>query len=175
MQQRELKKSLKIGWTRFIEMMEIMMERRPEDFVKGLVSVITPVFNAEKYLDRTLASVFAQTYKYIEIVLVDDQSRDGSAKIIKEYQKKHPEIVYYLQPENKGAGYARNKALELAKGEVIYKGDKVAIVGVGGMMKEANEAYNKLKTKGYNVTLVNPVFEKDAPDISTICTTESVS
>jgi 1-deoxy-D-xylulose-5-phosphate synthase len=53
-----------------------------------------------------------------------------------------------------------NKALELAKGEVIYKGEKVAIVGVGGMMKEANEAYNKLKAKGYNVTLVNPVFLK---------------
>lgn len=95
------------------------MERKPEDYVEGLVSVITPVFNVEKYIDRTLGSVFAQTYKDIEIVLVDDQSKDRSAEIIKGYQATHPEIVYYLQPQNKGAGYARNKALELAKGQYV--------------------------------------------------------
>lgn len=95
------------------------MERKSSDYIKGLVSVITPVYNAEKYLDRTLGSIFDQTYKSIEIVLVDDQSKDNSASIIKQYQKTHPEIVYYLQPENKGAGYARNKALELAKGQYV--------------------------------------------------------
>lgn len=95
------------------------MERKPEDYVQGLVSVITPVYNVEKYIDRTLGSVFAQTYKNIEIVLVDDQSKDRSAEIIKKYQENHPEIVYYLQPENKGAGYARNKALELAIGQYV--------------------------------------------------------
>lgn len=96
-----------------------MIERKPEDYIKGLVSVITPVFNVEKYIDRTLGSVFAQTYKDIEIVLVDDQSKDRSGEIIKKYQETHPEIVYYLQPENKGAGYARNKALELARGQYV--------------------------------------------------------
>lgn len=95
------------------------MGRKPDDYVKGLVSVITPVYNVEKYLDRTLNSVFAQTYNNIEIVLVDDQSKDRSAEIIKRYQKDHPEIVYFLQPENKGAGYARNKALEIAKGQYV--------------------------------------------------------
>lgn len=95
------------------------MERKADDYIKGLVSVITPVFNCEKYIERTLNSVFSQTYKSIEIVLVDDQSKDNSAKIIKQYQINHPEIVYYLQPENKGAGYARNKALELAKGQFV--------------------------------------------------------
>ncbi len=95
------------------------MERKPGDYVQGLVSVITPVYNVEKYIDRTLGSVFAQTYKNIEIVLVDDQSKDRSAEIIKKYQENHPEIIYYLQPENKGAGYARNKALELARGQYV--------------------------------------------------------
>lgn len=95
------------------------MERKAEDYVKGLVSVITPVYNVEKYIDRTLESVFAQTYGDIEIVLVDDKSTDKSAEIIKQYQKNHPEIVYYLQPENKGAGHARNKALELASGQYV--------------------------------------------------------
>jgi teichuronic acid biosynthesis glycosyltransferase TuaG len=83
------------------------------------VSVIIPVYNVEKYIDKTLQSVFAQTYKKIEIVLVDDRSSDRSAEIINKYQKKHPEIIYYLQPNNMGAGYARNKALELAKGQYV--------------------------------------------------------
>jgi teichuronic acid biosynthesis glycosyltransferase TuaG len=95
------------------------MVRQPTDYIQGLVSVITPVYNCEKYLDRTLQSVFAQTYKNIEIVLVDDQSTDRSAEIIKRYQETHPEIVYFLQPQNMGAGHARNKALELAKGQYV--------------------------------------------------------
>lgn len=95
------------------------MDRLPEDYIKGLVSVITPVYNCEKYLDRTLNSIFNQTYKKIEIVLVDDQSKDKSAEIIKSYRKRHPEIVYYLQPQNMGAGHARNKALELARGQYV--------------------------------------------------------
>ena len=95
------------------------MERRPDDFEQGLVSVIIPVYNAEKYLDRTLQSVFAQTYRNLEIVMVDDCSSDDSASIIKRYQIVHPEIVYYLQPNNLGAGHARNKALELARGQYV--------------------------------------------------------
>lgn len=95
------------------------MDRQPTDYIQGLISVITPVYNCEKYLDRTLQSVFAQTYKNIEIVLVDDQSTDSSAEIIKRYQEAHPEIVYFLQPRNMGAGHARNKALELAKGQYV--------------------------------------------------------
>lgn len=95
------------------------MERKAEDYVKGLVSVITPVYNAEKVIEKTLESVFAQTYESIEIVLVDDQSKDNSAAIIKKIQETHPEIVYYLQPKNMGAGHARNKALELARGQYV--------------------------------------------------------
>jgi teichuronic acid biosynthesis glycosyltransferase TuaG len=95
------------------------MERKAEDYIKGLVSVITPVYNVEKYIDRTLGSVFAQTYKNIEIILVDDQSKDKSAEIIKRYQESHPGIVYFLQPKNMGAGHARNKALELARGQYV--------------------------------------------------------
>ena len=95
------------------------MERNPEDYIKGLVSVITPVYNVEKYIDRTLGSVFAQTYKDIEIVLVDDQSNDKSAEKIKKLRETHPEIVYFLQPKNMGAGHARNKALELARGQYV--------------------------------------------------------
>ena len=60
------------------------MERQ---YVEGRVSVITPVYNVEKYIDKTLESIFAQTYKDIEIVLVDDCSKDNSAQIIARYKE----------------------------------------------------------------------------------------
>lgn len=94
-------------------------KRKESDYVEGLVSVIIPVYNAEKYLDRTLKSVFLQTYKNIEVVLVDDGSKDGSLDIIKNYQSNYQGIIYYLQEENMGAGCARNKALELARGQYV--------------------------------------------------------
>ncbi len=92
------------------------MERQ---YVKGRVSVITPVYNAEKYIGKTLDSVFAQTCKDIEIVLVDDCSKDKSAEIIEKYKETYSEIIYFLQPENMGAGAARNKCLELASGQYV--------------------------------------------------------
>ncbi len=92
------------------------MERQYAD---NTVSVIMPVYNVEKYIDRTLASIFAQTYKDIEIIIVDDCSKDKSAEIIINYRETHPEIVYHLQEKNMGAGAARNKALELAHGRYV--------------------------------------------------------
>lgn len=88
-------------------------------YVEGKVSVITPIYNAEKYLESTLESVFYQTYKNLEIVLVDDCSTDTSKAIIEKFMCKHSEIIYYCQPKNMGAGAARNKALELATGQYV--------------------------------------------------------
>ncbi|MBP3819462.1 MAG: glycosyltransferase family 2 protein [Butyrivibrio sp.] len=88
-------------------------------YEKGLVSVITPVYNAEKYLKETIESVINQTYKNIELILVDDQSVDKSASIINKYLVQNANIVYYQQPNNMGAGVARNKGLELARGQYI--------------------------------------------------------
>lgn len=95
------------------------MNNSEREFVKGLVSVVTPVYNAENVIGATLGSIFAQTYKNIEIVLVDDCSSDNSQSVIAEYMKKHPEIVYFRQPVNQGAGAARNKALEIARGQYV--------------------------------------------------------
>lgn len=89
------------------------------EYVQGLVSVITPVFNAEKVIGATLESVFNQTYPNVEIVLVDDNSSDDSKGVIEKYAETHPEIVYFRQPTNQGAGAARNKALELARGQYV--------------------------------------------------------
>lgn len=89
------------------------------EYVDGLVSVITPVYNAESVIGGTLESIFNQTYKNIEIILVDDCSNDNSQSVIEGYKNNHPEIVYFKQPNNQGAGAARNKALELANGQYV--------------------------------------------------------
>jgi teichuronic acid biosynthesis glycosyltransferase TuaG len=89
------------------------------EFVKDLVSVITPVYNAENFLTKTLRSVINQTYKNIEIILVDDCSKDNSAEIVNRFITDKTSIVYHLQDMNRGAGAARNKALELAKGQYV--------------------------------------------------------
>ncbi|GAB5473197.1 MAG: glycosyltransferase family 2 protein [Maribacter sp.] len=87
--------------------------------MNALISIITPVYNAEKYLADTMKSVLAQTYTHWEHILVDDCSSDGSASLVKSYEAKDSRIKYHRLVENGGAGVARNKAIELAKGHYI--------------------------------------------------------
>ena len=82
------------------------------------VSVIIPVYNAEKYLRQCLDSIIEQTLKEVEIICVDDGSTDGSVHILKEYSVGDPRIKVFLQ-KNQGAGPARNAAMEAASGEFI--------------------------------------------------------
>ncbi len=79
------------------------------------VSVIIPVYNAESFIEETLESALAQTYKNIEIIVVNDGSTDGSYKKIKPYL---PSIKYISQ-ENKGVSSARNNGIRQSKGELI--------------------------------------------------------
>lgn len=88
-------------------------------FENEKVSVIIPVYNSEKYITKTLNSVLNQTYKKIEIVLVDDCSTDYSEQIIKDYLLKHNNIIFHRLEKNSGAAVARNKAIELASGRYI--------------------------------------------------------
>lgn len=110
------------------------MEHKVKVYDNEIVSVITPVYNAARYLRQTVESAAMQSYGQMEIVLVDDCSTDNSAEIIDELKKQYPNIVYHLQPKNMGAGVARNTALELATGRYvafldaddIWKKDKTA-------------------------------------------------
>lgn len=92
------------------------MERQ---YKAGLVSVIMPSYNAAKYAERALDSVFQQTYRDVEIVVVDDHSSDGTQELIQKYADIHQEIRFVPLEKNMGAGYARNKALELAEGQYV--------------------------------------------------------
>lgn len=82
------------------------------------VSVIIPVYNAEKYLEKCVGSVMAQTLRDIEIICVDDGSPDGSLAILKKLQEKDDRIRILSQP-NGGAGAARNNGLRHAQGKYL--------------------------------------------------------
>lgn len=86
-----------------------------------LVSIIVPVYNAQKFIRETLDSVMAQTYPSWELLLVEDVSTDDTAAVIEEYvrEKKEQRIRLIRQPENLGAARARNRGLEEAKGRYI--------------------------------------------------------
>jgi glycosyltransferase involved in cell wall biosynthesis len=83
-----------------------------------LVSIIIPVYNSEKYLEKCLSSVLNQSYKNIEVILIDDGSSDNSLEIIKKYAKNDRRIKYKSQ-ENKGQSHARNVGIKMSKGDFI--------------------------------------------------------
>lgn len=84
--------------------------------MRPLVSIIIPLYNAETYVAESIESALAQTYKPIEIIVVNDGSRDSSLEVAKKYE---PYGVFVVTQENKGASAARNKAFSFAKGKYI--------------------------------------------------------
>ncbi len=82
------------------------------------ISIIIPAYNAERYIKYCLESLINQTYKNLEIIVVNDGSTDSTAEIIKEYQKKDDRIVL-VNTKNHGVSHARNIGIERATGEYI--------------------------------------------------------
>lgn len=84
------------------------------------ISVIMPVYNAEKTIERAILSIINQTYNNIELILINDGSTDGTESIIKKYIEKENkiDIQYYFQ-KNSGPSIAKNLGIDMAKGEYI--------------------------------------------------------
>ena len=87
-----------------------------------LVSVVIPVYNMETYLAETLDSVLASDYPALEVVVMDDGSRDGSLELARRYAERHPNVRVFTQP-NGGVCVARNRAIREAKGVYILPVD----------------------------------------------------
>lgn len=83
------------------------------------VSIIVPVYNVENYLDKCLNSLVNQTFKDIEILVINDGSTDNSQSIIDKYQSLYPDLLNSFKKENGGQGSARNLGLEYATGDYI--------------------------------------------------------
>ena len=83
-------------------------------------SIIIPLYNGGGFIEKTLDSVLAQTYKDYEIVLINDESPDNVDQVVNQYNTNHPETRFvYLEQKNKGLGGARNTAIRRSSGEII--------------------------------------------------------
>ena len=84
------------------------------------ISVVVPVFNAEKYLSGCLESLKNQTFRNFEVLLVDDCSTDKSREICEKYVAEDSRFKLFIHRENRGPGAARNTALDVASGETVF-------------------------------------------------------
>jgi glycosyltransferase involved in cell wall biosynthesis len=144
---------------------------------KPKVSICIPTYNRKEYLQETLASILAQTYKNYEIVIVDDGSTDGTAEMIKTLD--YP-VTYHWQ-ENAGDASARNKLIELAKGEYISfidsddllmpdaiekmvnimesESEDAIVYGSYFRIDQEGNIYGKCKRKLYSGKITAPLFK----------------
>ena len=84
-----------------------------------IISVIIPFYNTEEYIKECLKSVLNQTFKEIEVICINDKSTDKSLKIVEKYARKDDRIKIINLDKKSGQSTARNRGLEIAKGEYI--------------------------------------------------------
>ena len=116
------------------------------------ISVVIPVYNVEKYLSECLDSVVNQTYKNLQIIIVDDGSTDSSGKICDEYAEKDDRITVVHQ-SNAGAGAAKNTGLELINGDYFSIIDSDDYIELDMYEKMVNSLEN------YNADIVQCLFK----------------
>lgn len=143
----------------------------------ALVSVVLPVYNGEKYLEKTVESILNQYYQNIELILVDDGSSDGSAEIIKKLESKDCRIKPFYN-QNGGVAYARNFGINQAKGKFVafcdqddlwlpskinkqiplFDNDKIGLVYSGAIAEY--KMYNKQSKPGFDNKYKGDVFSQ---------------
>lgn len=129
----------------------------------NLVSIITPIFNSSTYIDTTIKSIIAQTYKNWELILIDDGSEDNSIAIIEPFIAMDKRIKLIKHAKNLGVASARNSGTKMAKGKFIafldsddtWDKDKLRIQI--NFMQNNNcalsyTAYRKINTTGITLT-----------------------
>lgn len=90
---------------------------------KKLVSVILPAYNSSKYIEYTIASLQNQTYKNIEIIVIDDGSKDNTLEIVQKLSENDSRIKIYKNDKNHGLAYTTNRGISLSQGEYIVQAD----------------------------------------------------
>ena len=136
-----------------------------------LVTVIMPVYNAERYMQQSIESIIAQTYQNWELLIVDDGSTDSSVQIMQEYCSRDRRIQMIPSTGNEGVASARNKGIQAAKGEYIafldsddlWKAEKLEIQI--HYMQEYNcgfvySAYDVIDEKNVYQKTITPYWDK---------------
>lgn len=90
-----------------------------DNYLNGLVSIVTPSYNSANYIGETIEAIQAQTYKTWELLITDDCSSDDTLDVIQEYADKDPRIKVFSLCTNSGAGAARNNSIKKAQGRYI--------------------------------------------------------
>lgn len=88
------------------------------DAITPVISLVVPIYNAEKYLRKCLESLVNQTFKNLEIICINDGSSDGSEKIVRDYMSQDPRIFFFEQ-ENQGVSSTRNKGIQVSRGRFL--------------------------------------------------------
>lgn len=136
------------------------------------VSIIVPVYNVEKFLKQTIDSILKQTYKNLQIILVDDGSTDNSGKICDEYAKNNVQILV-IHKQNGGLSDARNAGLEKATGKYLmfsdsddfFESNAIEIMYNEIETKEADYVIgNYINTEPDGTKWEKPIFDKEIYD-----------
>lgn len=140
-----------------------------------LVSIIIPVYNVAKYVHDTIASVARQTYKNIEIIIIDDCGTDNSMEVVYESLSLYNLCSKIIKhPYNKGLSAARNSGLELSNGDYVYFLDSDDTIAPDCIKKhvqaitekEADFTIAPLKMEGYKQSYFNNRVEESYPYVS---------
>ena len=121
------------------------------------VSVIVPIYNVENYIKKCLESLVNQTLNELQIILVNDGSKDKSGNIAKEYADKFPEKIIYLEKKNGGLSDARNFGIPYAKGEYIAFLDSDDYIDLNAY----ETMYNKAIEEDSDLVECNFIWEYD--------------
>lgn len=121
------------------------------------VSIIIPIYKVEKYIRQALDSVVNQTLQDIEIICINDCSPDKSFEIVKEYAESDERIVLLEMESNQGQGIARNRALDIAKGDYIMFLDPDDWFELGACEK----AYNQISKNNNDMVFFNLFHQKE--------------
>lgn len=135
---------------------------------KDKISIIVPIYNVDKYLRRYLDSIINQTYKNIEIILVNDGSKDNSLNICKEYQKKDQRIII-IDQKNAGLSMARNNGIEKATGDYISFVDSDDVISSNMcdyLIKSIKESNSDISLCLFKAFYKDIVFDDEYKNIS---------
>jgi glycosyltransferase involved in cell wall biosynthesis len=133
------------------------------------LSVIIPVYNAAIHLPRLYNSLCEQTFKSFEVIFIDDSSKDASWDMLCEYSKRDVRFHVHQMPKNLGAGYARNKGIELASGKYIHFLDSddcyAQPMALETMVDYIEKSCSDLVLFRYNVTASGSSFQRQAVNV----------
>ncbi|MEK5524015.1 bifunctional glycosyltransferase/CDP-glycerol:glycerophosphate glycerophosphotransferase [Heyndrickxia sp. FSL W8-0423] len=138
------------------------------------VSIIIPIFNTEEFLTECLNSVVNQTYKDLEVILINDGSTDRSQEIIDEFSNRDSRIISIHLSENKGVGYSRNVGVSKATGDYVYFLDsddylalntiQILVENIGNHVMISGQQ-KRIKTKEDSKSLVREIELKESKEM----------